>query len=561
MPRSETRLSIAEQDSVLRPQRVSGTSVGQLRILLHGLGYDPLLTPVGNASEGVRLAGAAMDPQAVGAGDLFVAVSGARAHGADFVRDAVDAGAAAVLTDAAGVDKVRDVLGYELPAIQVEDVRDAAGPAAAAIYGNTADSGPALYGVTGTNGKTTTSYFLRSLLGKLMERREKLTGLIGTIEIAAGDETIPSQLTTPEAVQLHSLMSLFRERNVGAAAMEVSSHAISYQRTSGLYYDVAGFTNLTQDHLDLHGSMEEYFAAKAQLFARRRTRTSVITVDDPWGHQMASTASGKVVTLATAGQPAEVDWEVVDVERSGLGHAFTLHHARSGERIRTRTGLPGGFNVSNSALAAVMVLEAEDAEFTRSEVVEVLERDDPFTISVPGRMQVISAGLEGQGPTAIVDFAHNPDAMIRTLEAAAAARQEGGKIILVIGAAGERDRSKRPTMGAIAVRMADHVIISDDDPHGEDPAQIRAELMSGAREAIESGELTTVLEEVSPRIEAIERAVSSASHEDTIILAGRGHEVYQDFAGHHHPIDDRVELREALVRHGFAPLENGGETA
>ncbi len=561
MPHTETRLSVAEQDSVLRPQRVAGTDVGRLMELLHGLGYSPLLSPLGGASEAVRITGAAMNPQAVGRGDLFVAVTGARAHGADFVGQAVDAGAAAVLTDAAGVDRVREAVGYELPVVQVEKVRDAAGPAAAAIYGNTADSGPALFGVTGTNGKTTTSYFLRSLLGRLMDRRQKLTGLIGTIEIAAGEETIPSQLTTPEAVQLHSLMALFRERNVGAAAMEVSSHAISYQRTSGLYYDVAGFTNLTQDHLDLHGSMEEYFAAKAELFARRRTRTSVITVDDPWGHQMAAAASGEVVTLATTGQPMEVDWEVIEVERSGLGHAFTLHHARSGERIRTRTGLPGLFNVSNAALAAVMVLQAQEADFSRAEVVEVLEQEDPFTISVPGRMQVI-----GTDPAAIVDFAHNPDAMIRTLEAAASARREGGKIILVIGAAGDRDRSKRPTMGAIAVRMADHVIISDDDPHGEDPAQIRAELMGGARETVKSGGLSTVLEEVSPRADAIERAVSSASHEDTIILAGRGHEVYQDFDGHHHPIDDRVELREALARHGFQPLEaagreNGGETA
>ena len=168
MPPSETHLSVAEQDSVLRPQRVVGTDVGQLREMLHGLGYDPLLTPVSGAAEKVRLTGAAMNPKAVGPGDLFVAVSGARAHGADFVRDAVDAGAAAVLTDAAGLDKVRDAVGYVLPVLQVEKVRDAAGPAAAAICGNTADSGPALFGVTGTNGKTTTSYFLRSLLDQVM---------------------------------------------------------------------------------------------------------------------------------------------------------------------------------------------------------------------------------------------------------------------------------------------------------------------------------------------------------------------------------------------------------
>lgn len=555
---NEKRLSVAEQDRAFRPSRGQGATLGGLTADLRAQGYEPILTPVGDHAERTGITGAAMNPQAVGEGDLFVAVSGARAHGADFIVQAVEAGAAAVMTDAAGVAKVREAVGYRLPVIEVEQVRDAAGPAAALIHGNTSRSDPALFGVTGTNGKTTTTYFLRSLLGRLTAARGQETGLIGTIEIAAGQEHIPSQLTTPEAVQLHGLMALFRERNVGAAAMEVSSHAINYQRISGLHYDVAGFTNLTQDHLDLHGSMEEYFAAKAELFARRRTRTAVITVDDPWGHQMAAVASGRVVTLATAGQPAEVDWEVLDVEPDGLGHAFTLHHLRTGERIRTRTGLPGRFNISNAALAAVMVLEAPDPQHSRDEVVRVLEEQDPFTVSVPGRMQVI-----GTAPAAIVDFAHNPDAMIRTLEAAAEARGSGsegrqGQIILVIGAAGERDRSKRPTMGAIAARMADHVIISDDDPHGEDPAQIRSEVLEGAREAISSGGLTTVLEEVSPRAEAIERAVSSASQSDTVILAGRGHETHQDFAGEHHAIDDREELAAALRRHGFTPLAMPG---
>ncbi|GAB3188419.1 Mur ligase family protein [Nesterenkonia suensis] len=549
MPPSDATLSVAEQDSVFRPRQVHGTTVGALAEELQAAGHEPLLTPVGQREHETRLTGAAMNPQAVGPGDLFVAVSGARAHGADFARQAIDSGAAAVLTDAAGVDRVRAQAGYRVPVLQVHRVREAAGPAAAVIYGNTQASAPALFGVTGTNGKTTTTYFLRSLLEALHAPHGRRTGLIGTIEISAGGDTIPSQLTTPEAVQLHSLMALFRERDVAAAAMEVSSHAISYRRTAGLFYDVAGFTNLTQDHLDLHGSMEEYFTAKAELFTRRRTRTSVITVDDPWGHQMASVATGRVVTLATAGQAAEVDWQVVDVEPHGLGHRFTLHHARSGERIRTRTGLPGLFNVSNAALAAVMVLEAPEAPYGRQEVIAALEDRDPFTISVPGRMQVIC-----ERPAAIVDFAHNPDAMIRTLDAAAASKGQG-RIILVIGAAGERDRSKRPTMGAIAVRMADHVIISDDDPHAEDPVQIRAEVMAGAREAVESGGLSTVLQEVTPRAEAIERAVAAASAQDTIILAGRGHEVHQDFAGEHRPIDDRVELRQALLRHGHVPLE------
>lgn len=532
---------------------VIGINVAALTDTLRAAGYDPILSPVSAQAEKTQLTGAAMDPKAVHAGDLFVAISGARAHGADFVKQAKELGAGAVLTDSAGLSRVREALGYSMPVLEVRQVRAAAGPAAAAIYGNTDTSDPSLFGVTGTNGKTTTTYFLRALLKTLLTPRNRRTGLIGTIEIAAGDERIASNMTTPEAVQLHGLMQQFRHQNVAAAAMEVSSHAISYQRISGLYYDVAGFTNLTQDHLDLHGTMEGYFEAKAALFSRSRTRISVITVDDSWGHRMAAEATGEVVTLSTTGAQSatKAHWEVQDVQPEGLGSAFTLYNTHTQEAIRTSTALPGDFNVSNAALAAVMVLEAaadekRPQEFSRAEVVQALETAQPFHIHVPGRMQVIATE-----PAAIVDFAHNPDAMIRTLQAV---RREEGRLILVIGAAGERDRTKRPTMGAIAVRMADHVIISDDDPHGEDPAQIRRDLFEGAQDAIATADLSTVLAEISPRAEAIEAAVAAAAPEDTILLAGRGHEGHQDVAGERVEIDDREELAAALRRRGFHTL-------
>lgn len=538
---------------------VTGAAVGELTEQLRAAGHEPILTPVAESAEQTYVTGAAMRPTDVQPGDLFVAVTGSRAHGADFIDDVVARGAAAVLTDAAGVAKIREAVGYRLPVIEVGAVRDAAGPASAVVYGTTAVSDPALFGVTGTNGKTTTTYFLRGLLDAVLTPKGRSTGLIGTIEIAAGEERIASEMTTPEASQLHALMHQFRSKNVAAAAMEVSSHAISYQRISGLYYDVAGFTNLTQDHLDLHGSMEGYFAAKAELFRRARTRVSVITVDDAWGHRMAAEATGRVVTLATAGQPTQAHWEVGDVEPAGLGSAFTLMNTHTGERIRTSTGLPGDFNVSNAALAAVMVLEtASDAdrtqEFSREDVIQALQEERPFHVQVPGRMQVIA-----EHPAAIVDFAHNPDAMIRTLEAVRRPLVEKGrgKLILVIGAAGERDVTKRPTMGAIAVRMADHVIISDDDPHAEEPAQIRAGLLEGARDAIVTGSLNTTLEEVFPRQEAIAAAVAAASAEDTVLLAGRGHESHQDIAGSRVEIDDRDELARALEAHGFSPLQKG----
>ncbi|WP_258935087.1 Mur ligase family protein [Nesterenkonia pannonica] len=279
-------------------------------------------------------------------GDLFIAVRGARAHGADFIEEAYGAGAAAVVTDAAGVAKVREALGYSIPVIEVNRVRDAAGPAAGAVYGTTPTSDPSLFGVTGTNGKTTTTYFLRSLLSSLLAPQSRSTGLIGTIEIAAGltpetSERIASDMTTPEAPALHGLMHRFRTENVAAAAMEVSSHSISYRRIAGLHFDVAGFTNLTQDHLDLHGTMEEYCAAKAKLFSQARTRTSVITVDDSWGHRMAAEAEGRVITLTTVSGPTEAHWSVGDVSSAGLGSAFTLENTLTGERIRTSTALPG----------------------------------------------------------------------------------------------------------------------------------------------------------------------------------------------------------------------------
>ncbi|GAA4830428.1 UDP-N-acetylmuramoyl-L-alanyl-D-glutamate--2,6-diaminopimelate ligase [Garicola koreensis] len=541
---------------------VTGADVGALTEQLRAAGHSPILTPVAGYAERARVTGAAMRPSDVQAGDLYVAVSGARAHGADFIADVMARGAAAVLTDAAGVPKVREAAGYRLPVIEVAAVRDAAGPAAAAVYGTTAVSDPALFGVTGTNGKTTTTYFLRGLLTTLLAAAKRSTGLIGTIEIAAGAERIASEMTTPEAVQLHALMHRFRAQNVAAAAMEVSSHAISYQRISGLYFDVAGFTNLTQDHLDLHGSMEGYFAAKAELFRRARTRISVITVDDSWGHRMAAEATGHVVTLATAGPPAQAHWEVSDVVPEGLGSAFTLTHRESAERIRTSTALPGDFNVSNAALAAVMVLEAASdptrpQEFSRADVVAALQQDRPFHVPVPGRMEVIATR-----PAAIVDFAHNPDAMIRTLDAVRRplVEQGRGRLILVIGAAGERDVTKRPTMGAIAVRMADHVIISDDDPHGEDPAEIRASLMAGARDAQATGGLSTQLQEIAPRGDAIAAAAALAGEDDTVLLAGRGHEDHQDFAGERVEIDDRTELAHALRAQGFTVLQKGDST-
>ncbi|MFI7483032.1 Mur ligase family protein, partial [Kocuria sp. M1R5S2] len=412
--------------------------------------------------------GVSLDSRQLRAGDLYAALPGARAHGAQFAADAARAGAVAVLTDARGAELL-DRAGVELPVVVSPDPRRAVGAIAARVYDSRPEDGtaPTLFAVTGTNGKTTTTYFTNSLLRALGHR----TGLIGTIEILAGEEPIPSRLTTPEAPHVHALLALMRERGITAASMEVSSHALQFHRVDGVRFDVAGFTNLTQDHLDLHGSMEEYFAVKARLFTRERTRRAVVVVQDEhdvWAARMAAHAREQlgaeaVDTVALDGTVSGelADWTVTAPARHGIGHSFELRH-RDGRTLRVSTGLPGDFNVANAALAVLMVL-ASGAD--PAEVQRVLDASDPLTTDVPGRMQLI-----GAEPIAVVDFAHNPDALRRALEAVDPPR---GRLVVVFGATGERDRTKRPIMGEVAARHADVVVVTDDDPHDEDPARIR----------------------------------------------------------------------------------------
>ncbi|WP_407079954.1 UDP-N-acetylmuramoyl-L-alanyl-D-glutamate--2,6-diaminopimelate ligase [Arthrobacter zhaoxinii] len=489
------------------------------------------------------LSGLTINSREVLPGDLYVGVAGARYHGARFAAAAQASGAAAVLTDAAGLEHLA---GLQIPVFVAGDVRRLVGPLAAAVFNSVPAEGPrpTLFGITGTNGKTTTSYFVNSLLQAL----GRTTGLIGTIEILAGGEAIPSVLTTPESPQVHGLLALMRERNLDAATMEVSSHAITYRRVDGVRFDVAGFTNLTQDHLDLHGSMEEYFAAKAALFQPDRARRAVVTIDDEWGARMAARAGVPVLTLATDGTARGADWSVTGIEPRGLGHSFLLR-GPEGKQLRVSTALPGTFNVSNAALATLMVLASG---VPADDVQRALDAGDPFTVEVPGRMQLI-----GEEPAAIVDFAHNPDALSRTL-ASVRRPASDARVIIVFGATGERDQTKRPLMGAIAARGADVVVVTDDDPHGEDAAAIRSDVLRGA-EAARTGEaLACVIEEVAPRAAAIDRAVELARPQDTVLVAGRGHEVWQEVMGENLALDDRVELRRALTRYGFTALSSDG---
>jgi UDP-N-acetylmuramoyl-L-alanyl-D-glutamate--2,6-diaminopimelate ligase len=479
----------------------------------------------------------ASDNRQVAPGDLFVALPGARVHGAEHAPDAVTRGAAAVLTDAAGAERLGD-LG--VPVLVAVDPRAVLGPVAAWVHRDPA-AALATFGITGTNGKTTTTYQLDHLLRAL----GRTGGLVGTVQTRAGDEVLPSRLTTPEAADLQALLAAMREKGVDSLTMEVSSHAIAMRRVDGVVYDVAGFTNLSQDHLDFHGDLPTYFAAKAELFTPERSRRGVVVVDDAWGERMAGIATVPVETVrtvpATPGAP-DADWNVSDVEPHGTGTAFTLRHA-DGRSVRTSTSLPGGFNVANAALAVVMVLASG---VPLEDVTTALATADGLSARVPGRMEVVSSGDEDT-PRVIVDFAHNTDALALAL--AALRPTTAGRLVVVFGATGDRDPGKRPAMGAAAVEGADVVVLTDDDPHDEDPAAVRAAVLGGAQAARETARATgreVDLVEVAPRGAAIRRAVVEAAPTDTVLVAGRGHETIQEVAGTDLELDDREEARAAL---------------
>ncbi|MFJ2621446.1 UDP-N-acetylmuramoyl-L-alanyl-D-glutamate--2,6-diaminopimelate ligase [Glutamicibacter sp. NPDC087344] len=514
----------------LRPQTVAETSFEELCAAVGARWHSA------GSSGNPKILGVSLNPQVVQPGDVFLAICGARRHGAEFAATAVANGALALITDAQGAALLPE--DFELPVATVEYVRAIAAIAAQRIYGTSTDC-PELFAVTGTNGKTTTTFMIRSVLEALGTE----TGLVGTIEMSARGQIIPSVLTTPESTQLHGVLARMSEQQVDAVAMEVSSHSLSYGRVDALKFRVSGYTNLTQDHLDLHGTMQDYFETKAQLFTAERSERAVVMVDDQYGQQLADRSLIPTESLSLDPQHPTAHWRVADLRHSGLGHRFSITH-RDGRTLNTRTGLPGLFNVANAALASLMVLASG---VPLAQLQQALDAKDPLSVAVPGRMQVI-----GESPVAVVDFAHNSDALAKALESVRPG--PGGRRIIVFGATGDRDTTKRPDMGAVAARHADIVIVTDDDPHTEDPAPIRDQVAAGAAQIIKSERPAVQLHNIAPRAKAVEFAVSLAGVNDAILVAGRGHEVNQDVAGIDVALDDRVELANALKLHGFVTI-------
>jgi UDP-N-acetylmuramoyl-L-alanyl-D-glutamate--2,6-diaminopimelate ligase len=470
----------------------------------------------------VMVTGITHDSRQVLPGDVYAALPGSRVHGATFAVQAAAAGAAAILTDPGG-------LGWAersgLPTLVVADPRAVLGDAAAWIYGEPAGD-LTLIGVTGTSGKTTTVYLLEAGLRAAGAR----TGVIGTVETRIADTRLESSLTTPEATDLHAIFAMMREHGVGAAAMEVSSHALEQGRVGGTLYDVAIFTNLSQDHLDYHPTMRDYFAAKARLFTPGYCRVGVVNLDDIYGQTLLDVAQVPMTTFSAAGDPS-AHWRAEDVRLGADGSVFRIV-GPGGIEADAAVQLPGPFNVAN-ALAAIVALV--EAGFPLPAAV----RGVGSLTGVPGRLERVD---EGQDFVALVDYSHKPGAVEAVLTALRPVTE--GRLIVVLGCGGDRDKGKRPLMGEAAARLADEALFTSDNPRSEDPLGILVAMVQGALKVPQTERAHVIVE--PDRAAAIELAVCRARRGDVVVVAGKGHEQGQYIAGEVLAFDDREVVREAL---------------
>jgi UDP-N-acetylmuramoyl-L-alanyl-D-glutamate--2,6-diaminopimelate ligase len=461
------------------------------------------------------------DSRAVSRGDVYVAVNGRDDRALEYVGAAVARGATTIVVDEPGRLDEAALRGANLTVVVVDDARVAMAEMANALHDHPSRR-LRLFGVTGTNGKTTTTYVLRQLLQAVGEK----VGVIGTLGMMI-DEIIPTGYTTPESPELVQILDRMASAGCGAVAMEVSSHALALHRVDGLSFAGAIFTNLTQDHLDFHDSIQSYRDAKKLLFDRLDAdRPAVVNVDDVHGRAMVRDSYARVHWFGSA---AEADALVAGVRLDAGGSSWTLTLGESlgGGSLELRTPLLGAFNVWNITAALTLALAAG---YDRERLVAAVATLHP----VPGRMESISLA---NGITAVVDYAHTPDALDNVLSTLQELRGASGIIIAVFGCGGDRDRSKRPQMGAIAARRADRVIVTSDNPRSEDPATIIEEILAGIDDR-------SRVESIIDRDEAIAHALDGARDGDIVLVAGKGHETYQIIGTERRHFDDREVVRE-----------------
>jgi UDP-N-acetylmuramoyl-L-alanyl-D-glutamate--2,6-diaminopimelate ligase len=506
-----TNVSSALRGGVLRPRT------------RHQIGLAELFGDRAAVSDPV-VSGISFDSRLVRPGDLYVALSGAHHHGAEFAQQAALAGAVAILTDAAGH---RMVNGVALPVIVVDRPRQAMAGVAATIYGRPADA-LTMCAVTGTNGKTTTTFLLEAAL----RAGGVSTGLVGTVGFRLNGialDCVPTTVTTPESTDLQGLLAFLLEEGAETVVMEVSSHALVLGRAEAITFDVAAFTNLGRDHLDFHGDVESYFEAKASLFTPDRTRHAVINIDDPRGGEL----------VRRIGRAAGMGLTTVSIDRYAACRALAYQALPDGgvavradvrgRRLEFDLKLPGDFNIRN-ALTALAMVDAIGGDLERAAA-------GLGQANVSGRMQRVELGPSA--PLVYVDFAHTPQAIAAALEAVGSRHR-----IVVVGCGGDRDPLKREPMGEAAARHADVVIATDDNPRSEEPAAIRAQLISGARAAVRRDGLATEVIDGGDRRSAINLALQLATPGDVVAILGKGHELGQEIAGTVLPFSDPVVAAE-----------------
>jgi UDP-N-acetylmuramoyl-L-alanyl-D-glutamate--2,6-diaminopimelate ligase len=473
---------------------------------------DPIVT----GSLDRRITSLCYDSREASPGGLFVAVRGKAVDGHSFIEQAIDRGAIAIVAEEPG-------LTQRVTHIQVADSRDALARLAAAFYSNPSKR-LRMIGVTGTNGKTTTTFLLKHLLEKAGQR----TGLIGTVSYEIGERVLPAIRTTPESLDLQSILAQCVDAGCTSVVMEVSSIALELNRVDGINFRAAIFTNLTQDHLDFHPGMKEYFEAKARLFAGLRdsegkNRTAIINVDDAYGQQLIA-RFGRDVPIVTFGMGARADFRASNFKIEPTGTSYQLD--TKGKSFLVRLPLIGRVNIYNS-LAALAAIHAVGLD-VRTAVLALARAPQ-----VPGRLEAIPARRQFQ---VFVDYAHTDDALLNVIKTCRDLNPN--RLIVVFGCGGNRDKSKRPLMGAAADQNADYTIITSDNPRKEDPAQIIRDIEAGFR--------SKRFESILDRRQAITRAIQLAHPRDIVLIAGKGHEKYQEFADRTIPFDDLEVATRAL---------------
>lgn len=463
----------------------------------------------------LEFSGITSDSRGVNSGDLFVALPGASSHGASYIDDVAASGAVGVITDEAGAK----LIGEKLPVIVISNPRRSIGAICSWFYGSPSSS-MQLVGITGTNGKTTTT----TILNQILVSAGKSTGLIGTTGIEIGPEKLAANKTTPEASDLQSLLATMHERHISHVSMEVSSHALEARRVSGVKFSIVGFTNLTQDHLDFHGDMANYFAAKAKLFTSEYSELGFINIDDAYGKKLYNDSQIPMISLSRENHEAQ--WHFERIDFTSRGYSVSIR-GTGGVLIEGEVNLIGEHNLDNLLMAAAIASQLEIDPF-------VIGNSFSHLKGSPGRLESVDIG---QKFLALVDYAHTPDAVTRIL--ATLRKTVSGRVIAVLGCGGDRDKTKRPIMGRELLVGSDLAIFTSDNPRSEAPEIILSEMVNGL-------ELKENSVSLVDRREAIAFAVASALPGDCVVILGKGHETGQEIFGKKFPFDDRIELARAI---------------